>query len=130
MFDMYGDNDGTEGTPDEPLKELESTPDLLTDVYLNVSIVLPRGDKMSRGKVVSLKRDVDGNPIGRENANPILDSRQYEVKFDDGEVTDLTANVIAERMYAHFYENRNALLMLDYNINYQKSEWAMYLRYY
>ena len=39
---MYGDNDGVEGTPDEPPEELEPTPDLSKDVYLNTSIVLPR----------------------------------------------------------------------------------------
>ena len=99
-FEMYGDNDGVEVTPDEPTEDMEPTPDLSTDVYLNTSIVLPRGEKMAMGKVISRKQDVDGYPIGRENANPILNSCQYEVEFDDGEVTDLTANIISERMYA------------------------------
>ena len=51
VFEKYED-DEVEGTPDEPLEELEPTPDLSTDVYLNASIVLPRGDKLARGKVV------------------------------------------------------------------------------
>ena len=93
-FEMYKNNDGVEGTSDKPSEELEPTPDLSTDVYLNASIVLPQGNNMARGKVVSRKQDVDGKPIGHENANPILDSRWYEVEFDDVEVTKLTANVI------------------------------------
>ena len=63
-FEMYGDNDGVEGTPDEPPEELEPTPDLSTDVYFNTSIVLPRRENMSREKVVYRKQDIDGNPIG------------------------------------------------------------------
>ena len=83
------------------------------DVYLNVSIVFPRGDKMARGKVVSRKQDVDGNPIGRKNANLILDSRRYEVEFKDGEVMELTTYVIAYQMYAQCVKNRNDMLLLD-----------------
>ena len=68
---------------------------------------------MSRGGVVSRKLDVDSNLIGRKNSNPILDSSRYEVEFDDGEITELTADVIAERIYAQCYENGNDLLLLD-----------------
>ena len=75
---------------------------------------------MDRGEVVSWKQDVDGNSIVRENANPILDSHWYEVEFDDGEVTDLTENVIVERMYAQCDENWNALLLLDSLTDYWK----------
>ena len=46
------------------------------------------------------KRDFEGNVIGRSNDNPIRDTRQYVVKFDSGEVTELTANVIAQSMYS------------------------------
>ena len=48
------------------MEELKPTLDLSTDVYLNVSIVLTRGGRIDRGKVVRRKRDVDGNPFGRE----------------------------------------------------------------
>ena len=34
--------------------------------------------------------------MGRANDNPIRDTSQYVVKFDSGEVTELTANVIAQ----------------------------------
>ena len=62
--------------------------------------MLPRGSNFSRGRVIGRKRDTDGNPTGRANANPILDTREYEVEFSNGEVSELTANVIAEYMYA------------------------------
>ena len=34
-FKIYGDNDGVKRTPDKPPEELEPTPDLSTDTYLN-----------------------------------------------------------------------------------------------
>ena len=43
--------------------------------------------------------DADGNPVGRADTIPVKDSCTYEVQFPDGEVTELTANFIAELMY-------------------------------
>ena len=83
---------------------------------------------MTRGKFIYSKRDINGNPIGRKNANPILDSRRYEVELDDGEVTEVTANFITYRMYAQCDKNRNDLLLLDSFIDYRKSERAMSLQ--
>jgi hypothetical protein len=37
---------------------------------------------------------------GRANANPMLDTRTYEIEFPDGRSDEYTANVIAENMYA------------------------------
>ena len=59
------------------------------------------------------KRDHEGNVIGRSNSNPILDTREYEVKFEDGDVTELTANAIAESMYAMCVENGDHVLLFD-----------------
>ena len=54
-----------------------------------------RGDK-----VTGRKRDIDRNTAGRAPENPILDMWEYTVQFEDGEVTELTANEIDESMYA------------------------------
>ena len=51
---------------------------------------------MARGHVVARSRDAKGNVMGRSHTNPILDTRMYQVEFAGGEVTELTANVIAE----------------------------------
>ena len=40
-------------------------------------------------------RDIDGNPMRHANPNPILDSRQYVVDFEDGTKDEITANSIA-----------------------------------
>ena len=48
--------------------------------------MLPRGGTLERGRVTERKRDHEGNVIGRSNANPILDTQEYELKFEDGDM--------------------------------------------
>ena len=79
--------------------DLEVTPEI-GDNYLSAEISIPRGGNLVKGRVKSRKRDADGNPIGRADANPILDTREYIVEFEDGDKAKLTANLIASAMYA------------------------------
>ena len=76
------------------LKNLTLTPEI-GDNYLNMELMLPRGGTLARGQVTERKRDHKGNVSGRSNANPILDTREYKIKFEDGDVTKLTANTIS-----------------------------------
>ncbi len=56
---------------------------------------------MVKGRVAARKRVRDGNPIGLANSNPILDTRSYVVHFDNGDQTELTANMIVESLYLY-----------------------------
>ena len=82
--------------------------------------MLPRGNKYSRGKFIVQKRDADGNTVGRTNNNPILDKREYRVEFDDGEVSKLTENEIAESMYSECNYSGNKYLMMESIVGYRK----------
>ena len=93
----YYDYDHQDATPNTPPEQLTLTPEI-GDNYLNMELMLPRGGTLVRGQVTERKRDHEGNVIGRSNDNPILDTREYEVKFEDGDVTKLTANAISELM--------------------------------
>jgi hypothetical protein len=53
-----------------------------------------------KGRLTSWKRNKDSNPIRLANANPILDTREYTLTFDDGDETVMSANLIAEAVYA------------------------------
>jgi hypothetical protein len=70
------------------------------DNYLSAKLMLPKGDVLVKGRVTARKCDQDGNPVGRDNDNPILDNRSYIVNFNDGDQTELTANMIAESLYS------------------------------
>lgn len=95
------------------------------DNYVGVSIMLPRGESSARGKVIARKRDAKGNPVGRADTNPVKDSRTYEVQFPDGEVAELTANVIAEAMYASCDREGNEYLLFDCIVGHKKSDKAL-----
>ena len=87
--------------PDPDTDDLEVTPEI-GDNYMGASIKIPCGGVLTSGKVTATarKRNARGNPIGRAHTNPILDTREYTVEFDDQDVTELTANQIAVSMYA------------------------------
>ena len=83
------------------------------DNYVNPSVMLTRGKSYARGNVIGRKRDAYGNAVGRSNDNPILDTREYSVEFDDGEVIELTVNVIADSMFATCDDSRNEYQTMD-----------------
>ena len=56
--------------------------------------------------------------------NPVKDSRTYDVQFPDGEVAELTANVILESMYALCNREGNEYLLFDYIVGHKKSDKA------
>jgi hypothetical protein len=68
------------------------------DTYITAEVLLPRGDSMKLRKVVRILTDENNLPTGKAHDNPILDTREYTVKFDDGEQLEYAANVIAENI--------------------------------
>jgi hypothetical protein len=70
------------------------------DQYLNSEFMVNKDGENSMAKVVKRARDNNGNPIGKRNANPLLDTREYECELEDGSVMRYYANVIAENIFA------------------------------
>jgi Reverse transcriptase (RNA-dependent DNA polymerase) len=85
------------------------------DKYLNVELILDVGhNDERRGRVVKRSRGPDGEPIGRAHANPLFDTREYEVEFSDGSREKYQANIIAENMFAQVdSEGRQYLLLQE-----------------
>ncbi len=54
----------------------------------------------TRATVLRRKTDHSGNPLGKAHANPLLDTREYEVLLEDGTHDSYFANVIAENLYS------------------------------
>jgi hypothetical protein len=80
---------------------------------MGASVQLSIGDKVQTGNVTGRKRAFDGVARGMASANPILDTRTYNVEFPDGRSEEYTANIIAENMYAQCDEEGNQFLMLQ-----------------
>ena len=124
QYDPYDEESGNAKTFPMLEEEPEVTPKL-GDQYVNAEILLPRGDKMARDQVVCLKHDANGNPIGRSNQNPILNTRLYEVEFLGGEMSELAANIISESMYVQCDLDGNEYLLLEAFIDHRKNGSAL-----
>lgn len=61
------------------------------------------------------KRAVDdsGKGVGTHSSNTLLDTRQFEVEFDDGTYDKYQANVIAENIYSQTDDEGRETLLLD-----------------
>ena len=79
------------------MPEVTTTPEI-NDQYLNVDIILPHGGEEARGCMTKWEHKNYANSTGRANANPILDSCQYVVKFEDSTEAELAANTITQNI--------------------------------
>ena len=71
----------------EQLPELADAEDLDLNKYISAKVMLPKdGHTFATGRVVKRARNQDGELIGKEHQNPLLDSSVYEVEFEDGSV--------------------------------------------
>ena len=65
----------------------------LKDKYVGLRVLLPRGDSYNEAVIRKRKRTANGNYlIGKEDNNPILDTRLYEVEFADGGIGEYSIN--------------------------------------
>ena len=106
--------------PDEFLRTPESG-----ENYVNMEIMLPRGDEMTKGIVTKRARELDGNPLGTANDNPILNTCQYIVEFANGDEDELAANVIASNMYVQCDPYGNHHVLIDSIIDFRRSTTAL-----
>jgi hypothetical protein len=72
------------------------------DQSLNSEFIVNQDGEMATAKVIKRAKDNNGNPFGKRNANPLLDTREYECELEDGTVMRYNANIIAENIFAQF----------------------------
>jgi hypothetical protein len=113
------DNAYEEDLPDNNDLDPLPTPEA-GDNFISAEVLLPLGGVLRQGKVISCKRDADGNTVGWANERPILDTWTYDVEFNDGTITELTANKIAECMYAQCDPEGNQYVLLDCFVDFDK----------
>jgi hypothetical protein len=79
-------------------------------------------DSLEFACILNLKLYSDGNPIGKANDNPILDSRMYDVEWSDGITEELMANIIAENLFSQVDDEGNRYVLLDDIIYHRNTE--------
>jgi Reverse transcriptase (RNA-dependent DNA polymerase) len=123
-FALYEDDEEGPHTHVLEMNDEEVTPEAY-DHYVGAKVMLPVGGDMLTGKVKARSRTKDGCIVGRAHNNPILDTRLYDVEFPDGHVSEYTANVIAENMYAQCDAQGNQLLLMNSIVDHQKTDKAV-----
>ena len=94
------------------------TPDA-HDSYLGAEVILPRGGGLSKGTIIKRSRDQDLKPVELRHSNPILDTCEYKVEFEDGEVSTYQANLISEHLHAQCDEHDHLLQLMDVIIDHR-----------
>jgi hypothetical protein len=78
-----------------------------------MELTLPHKESQSWARVTKRLRDTNGLPIGIVDQNPLLDTRIYEVEYSDGQNASLSANIIAENMFAQVDDEGNRFQLLS-----------------
>jgi hypothetical protein len=97
------------------------------DNYISAEILLPLGGVLRWGKVISCKRDAEGNTVGGAHDRPILNTWTYDIEFNNGNIAELMASKIAKCMYAQFDPGGNQYVLLDCFVDFDKSSTAIAL---
>ena len=80
------------------------------DSLVTAEVLFPRGDGTQHvGKVIERKRGPDGNLKGRRHDNPILDTREYVIRYPDGSEDTMTYSKVVEHLYSQVDEDGNQL---------------------
>ena len=124
LFDDYDEDDDPTDPQFVRKEQGDFTPETF-DGYLTASVMLPRGCEVLKAQAISRKRDIDGNPVGCANINPILDTREYVVEFDDGVQDVYSANMIAENMYSQIDSEGSAHALMSEIIDHHSDGRAM-----
>lgn len=112
--DFQREFDRVVNSKDVPEAEDNFTPDMFDDTYLHMELALPRdGDGPEFARVTKRLRDADGIPIGVANDNPILDTRMYEVEYADGHKAAMSANAVAQNLFAQVDEEGNRHVLFE-----------------
>jgi len=97
----------------------EDTPGI-NDQYIGTTVDIKFQGELRTAKVKERARDDDGQMVGEAHSNPLLDTRRYVVEFPEGDVTEYTANVIAESMIAQVDADGFDVKLLEAIIDHKK----------
>ena len=96
------------------------SPEALENTYLDMEIALPRDSNGPEfTKVTKRLHNKEGLPIRTANDNPILNSCLCEVKYADSYKVALTANSLAENIFAKVGNEGNRFVLLDIIANHR-----------
>jgi hypothetical protein len=97
----------------------------MQDGYIGAEVNLPHQGLYRSDTVQKRARNAEGALEGTANPNPTLDSRTYQVEFDDRELASFSASLIVEHMYQQCDFDGNQYRMMDELIDHQTDDTAV-----
>jgi len=98
------------------------------DELIAAEVLIPKDDVLQPATVISRKRDESGNPIGRSHIMPMLDTRFYNVQFNDGHIEEYAASTIAKNIYSQLDTNGERYLIFQEIIDHIMDDTAIQLK--
>ena len=92
------------------------------DRLINSEVSLQLGDERAIGKVSRRALTPEGHEVGRYDENPYLNSIVYEVEFEDGQMQEYSANLIAENMLTQVDSDGYSLTMMEGIIDFKRDD--------
>ncbi|KAL7470554.1 hypothetical protein ACHAXS_010801 [Conticribra weissflogii] len=65
-----------------------------------------------KGTVKCCVTTLEGMPVGKPHCNPLLDTCQHEIEFEDGTTDQYFANTIAKNLYSQFDSEGHEFLIM------------------
>ena len=120
------DDDLAATVVDDPLIMEADDADVQTfDKLVGAGVSIVRGGERMRGVVKSRMKDEYGGLKGRTNPNPLLDTSEYYVEFEDGSSDSYTANIIAESIFSQVDDEGKEHLLVEELIDHRKTDAAL-----
>ena len=90
----------------------------ILDQLIGMEVNLPQMDELRRAKIIRKSTGPDGEEYGHGDPNPLLSTLAYDVKFDDGEIKQVSANIIAQHMHSQVDADGHISTLLDGILDY------------
>ena len=83
------------------------------------------GDRRLKCVILNRIKDKHGNPVGKRHSNPLLDTREYNLKIPDDSTEQYIANAVAENLYSDIDDFGHTFTMLSELIGHEKDSSAL-----
>ena len=113
----------------EHAAETETEVEMEPDNYVDMIVARRRNpeEPLEQAWVKRRALDNEGKPLGKAHAtgNPLLDSRQYEVEYDNGDTEIIAANILAENILGQVDKHGFWELLMDEIVDHRQNSDAI-----
>ena len=110
-----------------PDQDDEPTPEQ-TDEFMNMNVLLPRGEGYQQSTICHRKRNSSGKTIGKRIANTFLNTRVYEAEFPDVKGVAISADTVTTSLFGKCLYDEHDLMLFKSLLDH-KSDMTEFQRY-